>query len=112
MIFWSFVIVGVLIKRRGRALRNPGQLRARPRLSLRPYDTECPIKYQLVQFFLPKYSPDLNPIEQVFAKLKHLLRKAAARTDEAVIAAIGQLLGTYTAQECANYFTNAGYGQT
>jgi len=63
-------------------------------------------------FFLPKYSPDLNPIEQVFAKLKHLLRKAAARTVEAVIAAIGQLLGTYTPQECANYFTNAGYGQT
>ena len=41
-------------------------------------------------FFLPKYSPDLNPIEQVFAKLKHLLRKAAARTVEAVWAAIGQ----------------------
>lgn len=63
-------------------------------------------------FFLPKYSPDLNPIEQVFAKLKHLLRKAAARTFEALIAAIGQLLGTYTQQGCANYFTNAGYGQT
>jgi transposase len=63
-------------------------------------------------FFLPKYSPDLNPIEQVFAKLKHLLRKAAARTIESVIAAIGQLLGTYTPQECANYFRNAGYGQT
>src|SRR5207237_4192447 len=63
-------------------------------------------------FFLPPYSPDLNPIEQVFAKLKHLLRKAAARTVEAAIAAIGQLLGTYTAQECANYFTNAGYGKT
>jgi transposase len=63
-------------------------------------------------FFLPKYSPDLNPIEQVFAKLKHLLRTAAARTLEALITAIGQLLGTYTAQECANYFTNAGYGQT
>ena len=62
-------------------------------------------------FFLPKYSPDLNPIEQVFAKLKHLLRKAAARTVEAVIA-IGQLLGTYTPQECTNYFTNAGYGRT
>ncbi len=60
-------------------------------------------------FFLPKYSPDLNPIEQVFAKLKHLLRKAAARTVEAVVAAIGELLGTYTAQECANYFANAGY---
>ena len=63
-------------------------------------------------FFLPKYSPDLNPIEQVFAKLKHLLRKAVARTVDAVIAAIGQLLGTYTTKECTNYFTNAGYGQT
>ena len=63
-------------------------------------------------FFLPKYSPDPNPIEQVFAKLKHLLRKAAARTFEALISAIGQLLGTYTTQECTNYFTNAGYGRT
>ena len=62
--------------------------------------------------FLPKYSPDLNPIEQVFAKLKHLLRKAAARTVEAVCAAIGQLLGSYTPSECANYFKNAGYGLT
>ena len=60
-------------------------------------------------FFLPKYSPDLNPIEQVFAKLKHLLRKAAARTVEAVCAAIGQLLEAFTPQECANYFKNAGY---
>jgi len=59
--------------------------------------------------FLPKYSPDLNPIEQVFAKLKHLLRKAAARTVEAVCTAIGQLLGTFTPAECANYFKNAGY---
>ena len=55
-------------------------------------------------FFLPKYSPDLNPIEQVFAKLKHLLRKAAARTVEAVCAAIGELLGAFTTDECANYF--------
>jgi transposase len=46
-------------------------------------------------FFLPKYSPDLDPIEQVFAKLKHLLRKAAARTVEAVWAAIGQLLPAF-----------------
>lgn len=59
--------------------------------------------------FLPKYSPDLNPIEQVFAKLKHLLRKKAARTVETVCAAIGQVLQTYTADECANYFKNAGY---
>jgi transposase len=63
-------------------------------------------------FFLPKYSPDLNPIEQVFAKLKHLLRKAAARTIETVCAAIGQLLGAFTAEECSNYFKNAGYDRT
>jgi len=63
-------------------------------------------------FFLPRYSPDLNPIEQVFAKLKHLLRKAAARTVEAVCAAIGQLLGTFTRDECANYFRNSGYELT
>ncbi len=60
-------------------------------------------------FFLPKYSPDLNPIEQVFSKLKHLLRKAAARTVETVCAAIGQLLGAFTAVDCANYFRNSGY---
>ena len=63
-------------------------------------------------FLLPKYSPDLNPIEQVFAKLKHLLRKCAARTIEAVCAAIGHLLQTFTQQECANYFENAGYART
>jgi transposase len=63
-------------------------------------------------FFLPKYSPDLNPIEQVFAKLKHLLRKCAERTVEAICAAIGQLLHAFTPQECANYFQNAGYAQT
>ena len=63
-------------------------------------------------FFLPKYSPDLNPIEQVFAKLKHLLRNAAARTTETVLDAIGELLDTFTPQECANYLANAGYRQT
>ena len=62
--------------------------------------------------FLPKYSPDLNPIEQVFAKLKHLLRKAAARTLEAICTAIGQSLKAFTPDECANYFRNAGYGLT
>lgn len=50
--------------------------------------------------FLPKYSPDLNPIEQVFAKLKHLLRKAAARTLETICEEIGQILGTFTPEEC------------
>ena len=63
-------------------------------------------------FFLPKYSPDLNPIEQLFAKLKHLLRKAGARRREAVCACIGQILDTFTPQECANYFNNAGYART
>jgi len=59
--------------------------------------------------FLPKYSPDLNPIEQVFAKIKHWLRKAAARSFDAVCSAIGDILGRTTPQECANYFKNAGY---
>ena len=54
-------------------------------------------------FFLPKYSPDLNPIEQVFAKLKHLVRKAAARTVDAVCAAIGEALQAFTPVECASY---------
>ena len=62
--------------------------------------------------FLPKYSPDLNPIEKVFAKLKHLLRKAQARTRETVCAAIGQLLDAFSPEECANYFKEAGYGST
>lgn len=62
--------------------------------------------------FLPKYSPDLNPIEQVFAKLKHLLRKAAARTIEAICAAIGQVLNAFAPEECANYFKNSGYAPT
>ena len=63
-------------------------------------------------FFLPKYSPDLNPIEQVFAKLKHLLRKAAARTIEAVCAAVGEILKLFTQDECANYLANSGYNRT
>ena len=63
-------------------------------------------------FFLPKYSPDLNPIEQVFAKLKHLLRKAAARSVETICAAIGEILGAFTPGECANYFQNSGYART
>lgn len=59
--------------------------------------------------FLPKYSPDLNPIEQVFAKLKHLLRKAQARTYDALLQATAQLLDTFTPDECANYLRNSGY---
>ncbi len=60
-------------------------------------------------FFLPRYSPDLNPIEQVFAKLKTLLRKTDPRTIEATWRSIGDLLGRFTPPECANYLANAGY---
>ena len=59
--------------------------------------------------FLPPYSPDLNPIEQVFAKLKTLVRKAAERTVEATWKRIGILLDSFSSQECANYIANAGY---
>jgi transposase len=60
--------------------------------------------------YLPPYSPDLNPIEQVFAKLKALLRKAAARSSDGLWNAVGQLLQRFAPHECANYFDNAGYG--
>jgi transposase len=59
--------------------------------------------------FLPPYSPDLNPIEQVFAKLKGALRKAQARTIDAVMAQIARALPTFSSDECANYFRHAGY---
>ena len=62
--------------------------------------------------FLPPYSPDLNPIEQVFAKLKTLLRKAAERTVEATWRRIGKLLDHFSADECANYLVNSGYAAT
>jgi transposase len=62
--------------------------------------------------YLPPYSPDLNPIEQLFAKLKALLRKAAARTKDHLWAAIGSLIDTVSANECANYLRNSGYGST
>lgn len=59
--------------------------------------------------FLPKYSPDLNPIELLFSKLKHCLRKAAKRAPEAVSNAIGEILNSVTPTECQNYFAKAGY---
>ena len=59
--------------------------------------------------FLPPYSPDFNPIEQAFAKIKALLRKAAARTVEALETAIATALEAFTTDECANYFANSGY---
>ena len=59
--------------------------------------------------FLPKYSPDLNPIEQVFAKLKHHLRKAQARSYDALLLATAKLLDAFPPDECANYLRNSGY---
>jgi transposase len=59
--------------------------------------------------YLPPYSPDFNPIEQAFAKLKALLRKAAPRTVPDLWAAIAEILKTFTATECQNYFVNSGY---
>jgi transposase len=62
-----------------------------------------------VLLYLPPYSPDLNPIEMAFAKLKTLLRKAAARTRDTLWDAITQVLGEFTPNECANYLAHAGY---
>jgi transposase len=59
--------------------------------------------------YLPPYSPDLNPIEMAFSKLKALLRKAAERTIPALWSRIGELIDAFTPQECANYFKHAGY---
>ena len=58
---------------------------------------------------LPPYSPDFNPIENAFAKLKALLRKAAERTVEGLWTTIGRIVDTFTAAECANYFSACGY---
>jgi transposase len=59
--------------------------------------------------YLPPYSPDLNPIEQVFAKFKALLRQAAARTRQTLWSIIAHLLNAFSPTECANYLRNAGY---
>ena len=59
--------------------------------------------------FLPPYSPDFNPIEKAFAKLKALLRKAAARTLDLLQRVIAESLDAFTPQECANYVAAAGY---
>jgi transposase len=62
--------------------------------------------------FLPPYSPDLNPTELMFSKLKTLLRKATERTVDALWTRIGELLDHFTPQECANFLRHAGYSQT
>jgi transposase len=59
--------------------------------------------------YLPPYSPDLNPIEQAFSKLKAMLRKAGARTKEALWAEIGRVIENYSQNECRNLFNNSGY---
>lgn len=60
--------------------------------------------------YLPPYSPDFNPIENVFAKLKVLLRKAAERSVGGLWGALGRIADLFTPTECANFFVNAGYG--
>jgi transposase len=62
--------------------------------------------------YLPPYSPDLNPIEQVFAKLKMLLRRTAARTRESLWRAVGELLERFSPAECARYIHHSGYRQS
>jgi transposase len=62
--------------------------------------------------FLPAYSPDLNPIEQVFSKLKTFLRRAEPRTRTSLWQTIGQTLDRFTPTECLNYLANCGYGQS
>jgi transposase len=60
--------------------------------------------------YLPAYSPDLNPIEMAFSKLKTALRKGATRTVKALMKLIGKLIKTFAPDQCANYFRHAGYG--
>jgi len=60
-------------------------------------------------WFLPPYSPDLNPIEQTFAKIKHWMRQAQRRTIEETWRQVGQITKTVRPEECTNYFANAGY---
>jgi transposase len=62
--------------------------------------------------YLPAYSPDLNPIEQAFSKLKAHLRKAAEETVPGLVRRIGRVLDTFTARECANFLRHAGYVRT
>lgn len=62
-----------------------------------------------ILLYLPLYSPDLNPIEMAFAKLKALLRTAAARTTDALWNAVAKALSAFTPDQCANYLAHAGY---
>ena len=62
--------------------------------------------------YLPAYSPDYNPLEEAFAKIKNLLRKASARTKEALVEAIGAALSEISAQDARGFFEHAGYRPT
>ena len=64
---------------------------------------------QAILLYLPPYSPDFNPIENAFSKLKAHVRKAAARTVETLEAAVASALKTFRPDECANFFSHAGY---
>jgi transposase len=79
----------------------PAHKRARVRVALEAAGAQL--------MYLPPYSPDLNPIEMAFAKLKAALRKAAARSINGLIAAIARTLTTFEPEECTNYFAAAGY---
>jgi len=88
--------------RRHRHRRQPRSHKGKPvRAALRAVGAKL--------FFLPAYSPDLNPIEMLFAKLKTLLREADERSVEATWRRIGELLGAFASQECAAYLRHAGY---
>ena len=65
-----------------------------------------------VLVYLPPYSPDFNPIENMWSKVKALLRKAAARTFDTVVDAVGNALHAITPSDCASYFEHCGYGDT
>jgi transposase len=62
--------------------------------------------------YLPKYSPELNPIEEAFSKIKALLRKAAERTVKGLLRRIGSILRSINKKECLNFFNHAGYAST
>ena len=87
-------------------------------VTLAPATEQCQIKSELIHIkavgayllYLPPYSPDLNPIEQAFAKLKALLRKTSARTVDELWQAIADLLDHFPPEECTNYIRNSGYG--
>lgn len=80
------------------------------RVHLGPDIREAIEKARATLRYLPKYSPDLNPIELAFSKLKALLRKAAERTIPGLCRRIGKLIAAFSARECTNYFSHAGYG--